>query len=458
MKKDGEALRDDETITSVATAPGLGAVALVRISGPRAWEIAGRMVRDREKFESLEKRKNAVMDIVHPESGELLDKGLVVKYKAPASFTGEDVIEFQCHGGLAVSSAITAAAIDAGARQARAGEFTQKAFLNGKLDLAQAEAVDNLVKARTEAGRKVALEGLKGELGEKIGQLREYLVNIKAELEYTIDFPEEVEQIGDIEKRVREAKREAMELIEKMLEGSERKIVLTRGAVAVIAGVPNVGKSMLFNALLGKERSIVTEEAGTTRDAVEMEAVIRGYLFRLVDTAGLRESENSVERLGVEYSRKYIDKADLVLFVHEAGEDIRENEKRFLVKHGKKRTLRIINKVDLLEEKERLPEGYYHVSAKKGTGIGGIREEMVRMVFSGGDAGEGIAGVGVACIRQKNLLEQAGRIISGIDESRPLEIIAVDLDEVCRILEEITGKITSEDVLERIFGRFCIGK
>ena len=446
-----------KTIVAVSTAPGLGAVALVRLSGARAWALAREMVGEKEKFDRLEERKNKLFTLKHPHTREKLDTALVVKYREPESFTGEDVVEFQCHGGNAVPSALTEAAISAGARAAKPGEFTRRAFLNGKIDLVQAEAIDDLVHSRSELGRRLALSGLSGKLGKEITKLRKILLDLQAELEYSIDFPEEA-QTGDLQKKTSKGIKEAVKAIDKLLDRAKRNIMLNRGALTVIAGEPNVGKSSLFNALLGKERAIVTEEAGTTRDAVEMETMIGGYLFRLVDTAGLRKSGNKAEKIGVEYSRKFIDEADLVLFVHEAGADLKKVEKEFLKSFEKKSILRIINKIDLMDKKTKVPDGYIPVSAKMGKGIKELKEDMVRMVLPEKEKQKTPGGPQVISLRQKNLLEGAKNVLEGTDQRLSAEFIVSDLEEAGDFLGELTGQITSEEVLDEIFSRFCIGK
>jgi tRNA modification GTPase len=276
-------------------------------------------------------------------------------------------------------------------------------------------------------------------------------------LEYSIDFPEE-EQTGDLQKKISKGIKEAVKAIDKLLDRAKRNIMLNRGALTVIAGEPNVGKSSLFNALLGKERAIVTEEAGTTRDAVEMETMIGGYLFRLVDTAGLRKSGNKAEKIGVEYSRKFIDEADLVLFVHEAGADLKKVEKEFLKSFEKKSILRIINKIDLMDKKTKVPDGYIPVSAKMGKGIKELKEAMVRMVLPEKEKQKIRGGPQVISLRQKNLLEGAKNVLEGTDQSLSAEFIVSDLEEAGDFLGELTGQITSEEVLDEIFSRFCIGK
>ncbi len=448
-----------DTIAAISTPPGIGAVAVIRISGPQSWKLGRSLVKEKAKFARLKERENSVFTLVSSGNSGELDKVLVVKYRAPASYTGEDVVEIQCHGGLAVPFAVCEAAIAAGARTARAGEFTRRAFLNGKLDLAQAEAVDELIHARGEQGRKLAYSALKGELGREVGRLREILLELKAEIEYGIDFPEE-DPLENLEIRIKKRCDTAKSVICSLMKGAERNLLLNRGVLTVIAGAPNVGKSSIFNRLLGKQRSIVTEQAGTTRDAVEMETMIEGMLFRLVDTAGLKKRAGEIERIGVEYSRQYIEEADLVLFIHEAGTNLRKAEKEFLKTFAEKKVVRVVNKIDLLAELDNMPEGYIPVSAKESKGLSALRKAMLKAVLPHADSGKlkTISGPQVTSQRQKGLLEDALRALENMNFNNPPEFIAADLSEVCDFLGEITGSITTEDVLERVFSRFCIGK
>jgi tRNA modification GTPase len=449
-----------DTVVSVSTAPGVGAVALVRISGPCAWEVGKKLSADPDKFSGLEARRSSLFSLVDPVSGSEIDRALVFKYKGPASFTGEDVVEIQCHGGLSAPMAVTGAAIAAGARQATSGEFTLRAFLNGKLDLAQAEAVDCLVHARGDLDRSLALGALSGNLGREIEALRNRLLDLKAELEYDIDFPEE-ESLEGLKTSLERDTFALAESIGRLLENSRRNLLLTRGVLTVIAGEPNVGKSTLFNRLVGEARSIVTATSGTTRDAVEMESMIEGVLFRLVDTAGLRKGAEEVERIGVEYSRKYIQRADLVIFVHDVTSPVDMAEKEFIAGHARDNLIRVANKSDLKGSGRKTPSGYISISATEGSGLDELRRAMVEAVLPGtrqDSVSKGFKAPQVTSLRQKNLLEEALHLLERVDFQAPSEIIAEDLREAGERLAEITGKITDEDVLERIFSRFCVGK
>ena len=314
----------DETIVALSTACGLGAVAVVRLSGPDSWAVARGMVAERKKFDSLAERAMALFDLVNRD-GERIDRALAVKFAGPRSYTGEDIVEFHCHGGLAVSSAVIDTARRGGARNATAGEFTRRAFLNGRLDLVQAEAVDNLIHARTEDGRRAAVAGLNSDLGGRVERMRASLLEIRSELEYRIDFPDEAGREHSAE-RIDIFINKALSSLDSLLAGAEQALTVSRGAVTVIAGAPNVGKSSLFNRLLDEERSIVTGSPGTTRDAVERETVLDGRLIRLVDTAGLRDGGEEAEKIGVEYARKYITGSDVVATLESMRRRLRETE------------------------------------------------------------------------------------------------------------------------------------
>lgn len=447
-----------ESIAAISTAPGIGAVAIVRLSGPRAWEIGRSLARNPERFDSLQERITRVMSLVHPRTAIPLDYALIVKHKAPESFTGEDVVEFQCHGGYTVPEAVLGAVKAAGARQALPGEFTQRAFLNGRLDLAGAEAVDLLIRSRSEAGRLLALSGLNGELGREINNLREELIELKATLEYDLDFPEE-EPLNDLKKRVTDSLYRVGISLRKLLEGAERNLLISRGALVVIAGAPNSGKSSLFNALAGQDRSIVTATAGTTRDAVECEIQLGGMLFRLVDTAGLRKGRSEAERIGVEFSRKYISKADIVIFLHEAGSKVKAEEAKFLETRPESKVVRLLSKSDLLSDKKTIPEEFIPVSVKREGGLEELKSELIKHIIPGdGKTFFDHTGPQIASQRQKSLIEDALKNLERIEPGQPTELIAASLEEVCSILGEVTGVIQGEEILDRIFCRFCVGK
>ncbi|MCE5271834.1 tRNA uridine-5-carboxymethylaminomethyl(34) synthesis GTPase MnmE [bacterium] len=454
---EGGPAEGSDTIAALATTPGLGAVAVVRLSGPRAWEIGRSLAKNGERFDCLAARITRVLSLVDPRTGNPLDRALIVKYRAPESFTGEDVVEFQTHGGYTVPVAVLDAAKSAGARQARAGEFTRRAFLNGKLDLAAAEALDLIIQSRSTAGSRLGLAGLEGGLGREVGALRLELLELKALLEYEIDFPEE-EPPADPQAEL-SARLERVTLsLRRLLAGAERNLILARGAMIVIAGAPNSGKSSLFNCLAGQERSIVTAAAGTTRDAVETEVQLEGVSLRLVDTAGLRHGRSKAERLGVEFSRRYLERADLVLFLHPADGAANPAEQEFLAGRPAGGVLRLLSKADLLPAGETAPEGYLPVSVKTGRGLEALKQALLERFIPGGAQSIDLSGPQVASRRQKGLLEAALAELSRIDRRHPPEVIAASLEEACTHLGELTGVIGGEEVLDAIFSRFCVGK
>ena len=451
----GSIIGGDDTVVALSTARGVGAVAVVRLSGPDSWAIARKMVAERNNFGTMSPRNMALFDLIDKD-GERIDRALAVKFEGPASYTGEDIVEFHCHGGLAVSSAVIDSSRTHGAQLATAGEFTRRAFLNGRLDLAQAEAVDNLIHARTDEGLRAAMAGLDGSLGKQVEAMRNSLLEIRTELEYRIDFPEEAGQ--DLSPaKIQSLLDDTLKKLDDLLQGAGRALLASRGAVAVIAGAPNVGKSSLFNSLLGSSRAIVTSSPGTTRDAVESELVLDGHLVRLVDTAGLRTSSEEAEKIGVEYSRHYIACSDVVLFVHEAGSDFRRAESEFLSAHGRDRLVRVLSKVDI----NPVPSGdagdFIPVSSKTGEGIERLKSAIAAAVDSLAESSGGKASQ-VTSLRQKKLLEEARELIVALDQANPPEIIAADIGLICSRLGEITGLIATDDVLDSIFSRFCIGK
>ncbi|HEX2092576.1 MAG TPA: tRNA modification GTPase, partial [Longimicrobiaceae bacterium] len=316
-----------DTVAAVATPPGRGALALVRITGPDALPLLLRLAP--ELGGAPPARVQRLVRLVHPESGETLDRGLATWFPAPGSYTGEDTVEISTHGGWLTPQLVLDAALAAGARPAEAGEFTRRAYLNGKLDLLQAEAVADLIDGRSRALHRAAVHQLERGLSRRVEELREALIGAQALLVYSIDFPEEDEPPVPPE-RVRAAAAGVRERIDGLLATAPWGELLREGALSVLAGRPNSGKSSLFNALLGTERAIVTEIPGTTRDALEATVSLEGYPFRLVDTAGLRETVDRVEGIGIEVARRYLAAAQLVLFCVEAGRAPGEDERGFL--------------------------------------------------------------------------------------------------------------------------------
>ncbi len=444
-----------DTIVAPATTPGAAAVAVVRLSGAGALAVAGRVFVPRGPGFLPDRR--LVLGTLRDAAGDDLDEALAVAMRGPRSFTGEDVVEFQMHGGPAIVDAALAACVVAGARPAQPGEFTRRAFLNRRLDLAQAEAVADLVAARSEKARRLALRQLRGGLSERIGQLRASLVDAAAEIEAHLDFPDEDipdENRAEIGRTIRDALRS----MEVLLATHKQGRIAREGARVVLAGPPNAGKSSLFNALVGRERAIVTPHPGTTRDSIECTLEIGGLAVTLVDTAGMRESPDEVERIGIERTRAEIRDADLVLYLDDSPP----------APGLETPALHLVPKADLLPESRReairaggegggraepLP-----VSSETREGLDRLEAAIVAALGGPGDADEAMLASArhAECLRAaRSALERAAEAFAA---SASGDLVMVDIRESLDQLGEITGGHTGEDILDRIFGKFCLGK
>ncbi len=451
-----------DVIAALATPPGRSAIAVVRVSGAGALEVAGRVVQGAGRGEGREKGladwtpRVAHLATLVSADGTAIDQGLVSVFRAPNSYTGEDLVEFSCHGGLLAPAELLAALHSAGARPAAPGEFTRRAVLNGKLDLLQAEAVGDLIDATAPAQGRAALYQLDGGLSRRLLALREELLDLLALLSYDIDFPEEDdgpvsrERILALRTRVRES-------IARLLTTAPAGQRLHDGALVVLAGRPNAGKSSLFNALLGSSRALVTEIPGTTRDTIEAQSDVLGWPVRYADTAGLRDADERLERMGIEVSRRYVAAADLVLLCVEADREATPDERRLL---GERPSLLVRSKADLSAETEGDGLG---VSAVTGAGLGRLREAIAMRLF-GDDAGGGYADLEPMLSRERH---RAGltRAAAGLDAALPElarggdpVLAAHHLRDAVAALEELIGLVHPDEVLGRVFTRFCVGK
>ncbi|HVG44118.1 MAG TPA: tRNA uridine-5-carboxymethylaminomethyl(34) synthesis GTPase MnmE [Longimicrobium sp.] len=455
-----------DTIAAIATPHGRGAVALLRVSGPGAFDILRRIA----SVDDVEPRVQRLVALRHPESGELLDRALVVHFPAPASYTGEDTVEISTHGGVLIPQLVLDAMLAAGARAAEPGEFTRRAYLNGKLDLLQAEAVADLIDGRSRALHRAAVHQMERGLSRRIQELRASIIHAESLIAYSIDFPEEDEPPVPPE-RIHAAAADVLARIDALLATAPEGELLREGALTVLAGRPNSGKSSLFNALLGAERAIVTEIPGTTRDALEAQASVDGYPFRLVDTAGLRETADRVEGIGIEFARRYLAAADLVLFCVEAGRTLQEDEREFLRGRDPGRTLVVRTKADLLGDVGRMTADgetdaiagipSVTVAAVEGTGITELRAALLRMAFGHVLADPGEAPV-VTRERHARALRRArdelAEFLAALAGRVPMEFAATHLRAAAGALEDLIGAVTVDDVLDRVFGDFCVGK
>lgn len=447
-----------DPIAAIATPPGRAGVALIRLSGTGAHDIAAAVL---DGFELEPLRTARLAEVIHPTTRERLDRALYLTYHAPESYTGEDVVELSTHGGLLVPAEVLGALIAAGARQAVAGEFTRRALGSGKIDLLQAEAVADLVDATAPQQRRVALEQLDRGLSQRIGDLREQVLGLEALICYEIDFPEEDSgpvPPEDVEHAIAAVDQRICGLLRSAGEGER----LREGAIAVVAGRPNVGKSSLFNALLGSERAIVTEIPGTTRDAIEAHATCEGFPFRLVDTAGLRSSDDVVERMGVEVSRRYLESADVVVFCAESGRELTEEEDLF-VQEMPTPVVVVRTKSDLLDEASQRQARANDVLASSvtGQGLDVVRERLAELAFTN-LASRGDVEPVVTRERHRTALARALGEAREFQRARQggleVAVAATHLRAAVTALEDIVGLVSTEDVLDRVFGSFCVGK
>jgi tRNA modification GTPase len=445
-----------DTIAAVATAPGRAALAIVRMSGPRALTIARKVL---APWPEVPRRTRLARAI--DSAGALIDEGLVTYYESPASFTGEDLVEFTCHGGPLASGLIVAAFAGAGARPAEPGEFTRRAVLNGKLDLLQAEAVGDLADAGSRAALKVALSQLDGGLSRRINALRERIVEVEALAAYDIDFPEEDDGPVPPDRILRSA-RDVIAQIDALATTAQTGELVREGAVVVIAGAPNVGKSSLFNAMLGRRRAIVTDVPGTTRDALEAVTEAGGWPIRLVDTAGLRNTTETVERLGIEVSHEYLEHADVVLACGDSADSL-EHVTAVVATLTQAPVVRVHTKADLHTpaSRSKVPNAV-RVSAESGDGLGDVAAAIAGALSSA----RGTLQLDAPLItreRHRFALNAARAELAEFAETFeakrvPAVVAAVHLREATRILEELVGAVDVEDVLTKLFSTFCVGK
>lgn len=446
-----------DPIVALATPPGRSALALIRLSGRGAFDVAARALRP---FRPEPPRTVHRVQVVHPATGEVGDDALAACFPGPRSYTGEDLVEISTHGGLLVPAAVVATLAAAGARPAAPGEFTRRAVLNGKLDLLQAEATGDLIDAGSPAQARRALQQLDRGLSTRLERLRADLLELEALIAYDIDFPEEDE--GPVApERVEHAWRAARDRLAQLLATAPEGERLREGALLVIAGRPNAGKSSLFNALLGTERAIVTDVPGTTRDAIEAHAVLDGFPFRLVDTAGLRASEDQVERIGIEVSRKYLAAADLVLFCEEQGAESGERERDRFLKEVNAAVVFAATKIDLTAPRTPLPPDRLGVSVVSGEGLAELRRRLAETAFGRLLALGDVEPV-VTRARHRVALERALAEVQAFRQARAEGVeaaaTATHLRAAMGALDDLIGVVTPDDVLDRVFASFCIGK
>lgn len=454
----------EDTIAAIATPPGEGGLAVLRVSGPAAETIVQKIfTRPQGRNGKLRSHTLYHGRIRDPQDGRSVDEVLVTIMRKPRSYTGEDVVEVHCHGGNFLVRKILSVILTQGARQAEPGEFTKRAFLNGRVDLAQAEAVLDLIRARTAKGAQLALDQASGGLSKYVGELREALLDILVQVEAAIDFPEEEIELLQRHHLVQTIAA-LVEKINSISDSYEWGRLFREGAKVCICGRPNVGKSSLLNALLGVDRVIVTPVPGTTRDVIEESLTLDGLPIVLWDTAGIRETEDQVERLGVELSRQHLEKADALIIVLDSSAEITEQDRELLQCAGGKKALIAVNKTDLptiinIQTLKRCEQtSIIATSAKSGVGIDQLKKSLRELILGGPIE----APVTVTNLRHRSELVRSAdgltRAVATLNQGLPPELAAMDLNDAREALEEIIGTVSNDDILERIFSNFCIGK
>lgn len=452
-----------DTIAAISTPRGEGGIGIIRISGDKSFEILDRIFNTKNPNRDLGFYKFNY-GFIH-DNGKIVDEVMVVRMKAPKTYTCEDVVEINCHGGHLISEKVLELVLKNGARHAEQGEFTKRAFMNGRIDLSQAEAVMDIIHGKTEKSISLSLEQLRGDLRDKIASFKKALLDVTAHVNVVLDYPEE--GIDDpLPSNLRENLENVYAEADRLISSYNKGKKIKEGIKTVIAGKPNVGKSTLLNSLLKEERAIVTHIPGTTRDVIEEIINIKGIPLVLTDTAGIRKTEDIVENIGVEKSKKFIENADLVLLVLDASRELESEDREVIeeIQNHNKKTIVLLNKIDLerkIELDEFGLENILEISAKDNIGIEDMEERIYSYIVEENveDSSEKLI---ITNIRHKTALEKTKdairNIFETIDAGMPMDLISVDLKEALDSLSEITGEISSEDILDHVFGNFCVGK
>ena len=452
-----------DTIAAISTPRGEGGIGIIRISGDKSFEILDKIFNTKNPNRDLGFYKFNY-GFIH-DNGKIIDEVMAVRMKAPKTYTCEDVVEINCHGGHLISEKVLELVLKNGARHAEQGEFTKRAFMNGRIDLSQAEAVMDIIQGKTEKSISLSLEQLRGDLRDKIGSFKKALLDVTAHVNVVLDYPEE--GIDDpLPSNLRENLENVYAEAERLISSYDKGKKIKEGIKTVIAGKPNVGKSTLLNSLLKEERAIVTHIPGTTRDVIEEIINIKGIPLVLTDTAGIRKTEDIVENIGVEKSKKFIENADLVLLVLDASRELESEDREVIqeIQNNNKKTIVLLNKIDLerkIELDEFGLENILEISAKDNIGIEDMEERIYSYIVEEKveDSSEKLI---ITNIRHKTALEKTKdaikNIFETIDAGMPMDLISVDLKEALDSLSEITGEISSEDILDHVFGNFCVGK
>ncbi|MDS0981655.1 tRNA uridine-5-carboxymethylaminomethyl(34) synthesis GTPase MnmE [Staphylococcus hominis] len=458
---------DFDTITSISTPMGEGAIGIVRLSGPEAVEIGDKLYKGKKKLKDVPSHTINYGHIIDPETDEVVEEVMISVLRAPKTFTREDIIEINCHGGILTINRILELTMTHGARMAEPGEYTKRAFLNGRIDLSQAEAVMDFIRSKTDRASKVAMNQIEGRLSDLIKQQRQSILEILAQVEVNIDYPE----YDDVEDATTEfllaQSKKIKNEIDQLLETGTQGKIMREGLSTVIVGKPNVGKSSMLNNLIQDNKAIVTEVAGTTRDVLEEYVNVRGVPLRLVDTAGIRDTEDIVEKIGVERSRKALSEADLILFVLNNNEPLTEEDRTLYEVIKNEDAIVIVNKTDLerqldIEEVKTMigDTPLIQTSMLKQEGIDEL-ELQIRDLFFGGEV-QNQDMTYVSNSRHISLLKQARQTIQdAIDAAEagiPMDMVQIDLTRTWELLGEIIGESANDELINQLFSQFCLGK
>lgn len=458
----------EDTIAAVATAYGEGGIGIIRLSGEDAKHILDQIFvpKQIQYKEAIVNKRLYYGHIKDPADGQMIDEVLAVYMRAPATYTAEDVVEIYCHGSIVALRKTLSLALRSGARLAEKGEFTKRAFLNGRLDLSQAEAVIDIVRAKTDKTFDVALSQMEGALSEHVKAIRQELMDLLVDITVNLDYPDEDIEIMTYQK-LGESTSSIGDKIDRLLSTAGTGRIIREGLNVAIIGKPNVGKSSLMNALLKEARAIVTEIPGTTRDTIEEVISIRDIPVKLTDTAGIRETEDQIERIGIEKSKESFNRADLIIFIVDGSSPLTKEDRKIMAKLEGRRVIILINKTDLVQQVEEeevkisLPHAKLIKAAiKKNAGIEELEQEIVSMVYSGQVHQED--SLLVTNVRHMELLEKAGAAIRDAHvmagHSEALDFIEVDVRRCWEFLGEIIGESVTEDIIDQVFARFCLGK
>ena len=447
----------EDTIVAISTSVGEGAISIIRLSGHDALNIASKVfTKDLTKVDSHTIHYGFITS-----NNEKIDEVLVSVMKAPKTFTREDIVEINCHGGIATTNKVLEVLLENGARLAEPGEFTKRAFLNGRIDLLEAEATMDLISSKAESARKISINTLTGETSNLIKNLRSELVKIISNIEVNIDYPE----YEDIEVLTNESIlpdiKKFKEKLEEIIKKSEDSKVIKEGIRVGIIGRPNVGKSSLLNSLLEEEKAIVTDVPGTTRDIVEGSLIVSGIPLNIIDTAGIRKTEDTVEKIGVEKSLKIIDTSDLLIYILNNNEEITEEEKEILEKTKSKKRIIVVNKIDLKTKlNKKLLDSYIEISVKENIGIDKIKDEIKRLFNIGEISTNDMTYLSNArsIALLKKSLNNINDAINEINNNNPIDIVELSLKESWNNLGEVIGETYTDELLDELFSRFCLGK